>query len=193
MKLLKTSALLAVLSLAGTLAYANPLPENILSDPDFVSRGESIVGWKVGGFAGGNPETGKNYDNSAKLITEEGKTFARVICDPKFSNFALSPDDRLPLLPEWTAISVSGMVRIEGLTKTDSWGGFNLSLTFYDFDGKVVGNSGETTLRISDNQAWKSGLKTITIPEGATEVAFGLHWLAAGGVADVMNVVLKPQ
>lgn len=193
MKSLLATALLAVLALATPAADADPLLGNILSDPEFISRGESIVGWKVGGFAGGNPETGKNYDNSAKLVTEEGKTFARVICDPKFPNFALSPDDRLPLLPDWTAISVSGMVRIDGFTKTDSWGGFNLSLTFYDFDGKEVGNSGETTLRISENQEWKSGLKTITIPEGATEVAFGLHWLAAGGVADVMNVVLKPQ
>ncbi len=193
MKLPITSAVFAVFSLAGTLAFANPLPENILSDPEFVSRGESIAGWKVGGFVGGNPETGRNYDNSAKPITEEGKSFARIICDPKFANFALSPVDRLPLLPEWTALNVSAMVRIDGFTKTDSWGGFNLSLTFYDFDGKPVGDSGETTLRISENQAWKSELKTIKIPEGATEVELALQWLAAGGVADVMNVVLKPQ
>lgn len=192
MKLSKTLALLAAISLAGTLAYANPLPENILSDPDFVSLGDSIRGWRVGGFAGGNAETGKLYENSAKIITENGKTFARVNCDPKFANFALNPDDRLPLLPEWTAINVSGMVRIDEFSKTESWGGFNLSLTFYDFDGKEVGSSGETTLRISENQEWESELKTITIPEGATEVAFGLHWLAAGGVADVMSVVLKP-
>ena len=181
------------LSLGCHLAHADLLPENILSEPEFTSRGDGILGWEGGGFVGGNAATGKNYGNSAKAVTEEGKNFVRLTCDHQFANFALSPDDRLPLLPEWTALSASALVRVNAFMKNDAWGGFNLWLKFYDFDGKEIEGLNDTFVRISQNQSWKSEQKTIDIPKGATEVAIQLHWLAAGGVADVTNLVLKPQ
>ncbi|MEO8616550.1 MAG: hypothetical protein ABI600_15515 [Luteolibacter sp.] len=180
-------------SLECGIALADSIPQNILSEPDFVQRGDTIVGWKSSGFVGTNSSTGKVYENSAKIKTEADKTFIRITCDPNFANFAFSPDNRLPLLPAWSALTVSASIQINAFTKNDEWGGFNLWLVFYDFDGKEITNAGDSFLRVSHNQMWTSVQKTLSVPKGATEVAIQLRWLAAGGVADVRNLVLKPQ
>jgi len=152
------------------------------------------VGWRQGGFVGGNPETNKNYDNSATLITENEQTFIRVNCDPSqpnFFNFAVTAPARFPLLPEWSSIELSARIKVSEYVQGSPWGGFNLWLIFYDVEGKKLDDS-QTSLRIKMDQDWTDSKQVVQVPAGAGEVEFNLWWLASGGVAEVSNLVLKP-
>ena len=194
---IKSLVFLALASgiIVSSTTWADELPANLFTEPVFTASPDgSIVGWRQGGFVGGNPETNKNYDNSATLITENEQTFIRVNCDPSqpnFFNFAVTAPARFPLLPEWSSIELSARIKVSEYVQGSPWGGFNLWLIFYDVEGQKLDDS-QTSLRIKMDQDWTDSKQVFQVPAGAVEVEFNLWWLAAGGVAEVSNLVLKP-
>ncbi|TAG08472.1 MAG: hypothetical protein EAZ42_10465 [Verrucomicrobia bacterium] len=166
--------------------------ENILSNPNFEKRGGGIYDWRSGGYVGGNPDTGKLYENTVAIVHEGEKRFLRMSGAAEFPDFAFSPFDRLPLLPEWKSLTPSAVIRMSGFKKVETWGGFNMWLKFYDADGKEIPGQNNAFVRCTQDQDWLPMSQTFPIPAGAYEVSFHLYWLSAGGVADVMNLQLKP-
>ncbi len=139
---------------------------------------------------GGVPDwTVKGDMTQALVVQEDGNGFLRLNLPQQGYMQVLQ---QFPVGKDWTGLSVSAKVRIQGLKKgPESYNTVTLLYTFEDEKGQHVGEWNQKMFQA--DQGWEPFEMTIEpIPEGAKTLTVACSIMNASGTADFDEVVVKP-
>jgi len=172
---------LAALLLFGSLSFGRADSADLLVNGDFQTAPSA---------QGGVPDwTIKGDNNQAKVVEEEGNRFLRLDLPQQGYLQALQ---QFPVGKDWTGLSVSAKVRIQGMKKgPEDHNTVTLLYIFEDAQGQHVGQWNQKMFQ--GDQDWQPFEMTIEpIPEGAKTLTVACSIMNTSATADFDEVVVKP-
>lgn len=172
---------IAAFALLGGLSFVRAESADIIVNGDFQTAPPA---------QGGVPDwTVKGDMTQALVVQEDGNGFLRLNLQQQGFMQVLQ---QFPVGKDWTGLSVSAKVRIQGLKKgPESYNTVTLLYTFEDAKGQHVGDWNQKMFQA--DQGWEPFEMTIEpIPEGAKTLTVACSIMNASGTADFDEVVVKP-